>query len=304
MGDEHLDTISATESDEIIKSSVENLVPIPSELEGIPDKLCEIPTCVNDRIHVESDLVESLINRDTSIVYPSKIDPILEEFVSELAHIAPIPPGIVEADFDPNNDTSSNDDDFEDVKNVNFEEVNDVDQEEKYRLITNIKSLKDNPTPVMDSDSSDTSLFYSNNSLPEFESFSDHLEETRSGSTTTHANYSLPEYESFHFDNPSFPRPPSEPPDVEFRLNLEPEINNFDVLYNDEPFYPGEGENFVFVNVEEDDSLTFTTCTFLHLSPTPRPLIYLAPPGVKIRSLTPTSSLRASGISFVPPRTN
>ncbi|GJY38224.1 hypothetical protein Tco_0424588 [Tanacetum coccineum] len=29
MGDEHLDTIPATESDEVIKSSVENLVPIP-----------------------------------------------------------------------------------------------------------------------------------------------------------------------------------------------------------------------------------------------------------------------------------
>ncbi|GKF55431.1 hypothetical protein Tco_0165771, partial [Tanacetum coccineum] len=73
------------------------------------------------------------------------------------------------------------------------------------------------------------------------------MEETRSGSTTTHANYSLPEYdsflfyiepdqggltsvvtsdnsnepllellefESFHFD-PSIPRPPPEPPDVE-----------------------------------------------------------------------------------------
>ncbi|GJY00415.1 hypothetical protein Tco_0357433, partial [Tanacetum coccineum] len=34
MGDEHLDTILATESDEVIKSSVENLVSIPSEPEG------------------------------------------------------------------------------------------------------------------------------------------------------------------------------------------------------------------------------------------------------------------------------
>ncbi|GJY80835.1 hypothetical protein Tco_0493586 [Tanacetum coccineum] len=37
MGDEHLDTIPATESDEVIKSSVENLIPIPSEPEGILD---------------------------------------------------------------------------------------------------------------------------------------------------------------------------------------------------------------------------------------------------------------------------
>nr|GFC06959.1 hypothetical protein [Tanacetum cinerariifolium] len=37
MGDEHLDTIPATESDEVIKSSVENLILIPSESEGIPE---------------------------------------------------------------------------------------------------------------------------------------------------------------------------------------------------------------------------------------------------------------------------
>nr|GEV40580.1 hypothetical protein [Tanacetum cinerariifolium] len=35
MGDEHLDTIWATKSDEVIKSSVENLIPIPSESEGL-----------------------------------------------------------------------------------------------------------------------------------------------------------------------------------------------------------------------------------------------------------------------------
>ncbi|GJX39591.1 hypothetical protein Tco_0252894 [Tanacetum coccineum] len=37
MEDEHLDTILATESDELIKSSVENLVPIPSESEDFSD---------------------------------------------------------------------------------------------------------------------------------------------------------------------------------------------------------------------------------------------------------------------------
>nr|GEZ40496.1 hypothetical protein [Tanacetum cinerariifolium] len=43
MGDEHLDTIPETESDKLIKSSVENLVPIPSESEGIPDNMCDVP---------------------------------------------------------------------------------------------------------------------------------------------------------------------------------------------------------------------------------------------------------------------
>nr|GFC45098.1 hypothetical protein [Tanacetum cinerariifolium] len=43
MGDEHLDTIPTTGSDEVIKSSVENLVPIPSESEGIPENMCDVP---------------------------------------------------------------------------------------------------------------------------------------------------------------------------------------------------------------------------------------------------------------------
>ncbi|GJV52373.1 hypothetical protein Tco_1448114 [Tanacetum coccineum] len=45
MEDEHLDAIPATESDEVIKFSVENLVPTPSESEGIPDKMCDVPLC-------------------------------------------------------------------------------------------------------------------------------------------------------------------------------------------------------------------------------------------------------------------
>ncbi|GJS09466.1 hypothetical protein Tco_0366262 [Tanacetum coccineum] len=270
----HLDTIPATESDEVIKSSVENLVPIPSEFKGISDDTCDVPNCDNNYVNVESYLEESLINRDTSIVHSSKIDPILKEFVGELAHIAPIPPGIVEDDFDSNDDTSSDDDYFEDIEYVSLEEVNDVDQEEKEfdledifqiqdvilrekllkisRLISNTESLKDNPIPVVDSDSSETSLSFLDNSLPEFESFSDHTEETRSGSTTTHANYSLPEYESFHFDNSSLPRPLPEPPDV-----------CLDMLYNDEFFEPRGDGNVVVPNVEEDNSFTFVIRTFL-----------------------------------------
>nr|GEV53005.1 reverse transcriptase domain-containing protein [Tanacetum cinerariifolium] len=84
-------------------------------------------------------------------------------------------------------------------------------------LIAQIKSLNDNPTPdhvlkppslfpipVEDSDSflekSDTSLAYSDNSLPEYETFSKHMEETNSSSITTHADYSLPKYDSFLFE--------------------------------------------------------------------------------------------------------
>nr|GEZ95323.1 hypothetical protein [Tanacetum cinerariifolium] len=41
--DEHIDTIPTTESDEFIKSSVENLIPIPSESECIPEHMCDVP---------------------------------------------------------------------------------------------------------------------------------------------------------------------------------------------------------------------------------------------------------------------
>ncbi|GJY21990.1 hypothetical protein Tco_0394556 [Tanacetum coccineum] len=295
MRDEHLSTISATESDEVIKSSVEILVPIPSEFEGISDDTSDVLTCDNNRVNVEIDFVESLIDRDTSIVYSSKIDPILEEFAGELAHIALIPLGIVEADFDPNDDTSSDDDYFEDVEYVSFEEVNDVEQEEKEFDLEDILQIQD--VILRDGLLNKRCLITNNESLKDNLLYSsqgyDHTEETRSGSTTTHANYSLSEYESFHFDDPSFPRPPPEPPDVEI---LEPENNNFDMLNNDESFDPREGENVVFLNDEEDDSFTFTIRTFLPFVTYPRGFLpYLAPSGVEIRFLTQTSILRAWG---------
>jgi hypothetical protein len=44
MGDEHLSTIPAKESDEFIKYSAENLVPIPKESQGISDHMCDLPS--------------------------------------------------------------------------------------------------------------------------------------------------------------------------------------------------------------------------------------------------------------------
>ncbi|GKE26480.1 hypothetical protein Tco_1441864, partial [Tanacetum coccineum] len=219
MGDEHLDTILETESDEVIKSSVEDLVSIPSESEGIFDNMCDVPFCDKNHFYAEYDLLESLLNRDTSIVYSPKIDSLLEEFTGELAPINPIPLGIHEADFNPEGDirliekllyddyASSDDDPLyskdidyveaspPDFELVSLEEVKDDILHEKllniYLLIAKIESLNDNPTPdcvlkspspfpipVEDSDSffkkSNTSLSYSDNSLPEFKTFSDH----------------------------------------------------------------------------------------------------------------------------------
>nr|GFB49975.1 hypothetical protein [Tanacetum cinerariifolium] len=124
MGDWHINTILATESDEFIKSYVENLVPNPSESEG--ENGCDMPACFTtlsnalfdaeyefdssddqslsdedvpekifsnplfeeeiismkiDQHHfnVESDLIESLLNHDSSIIHSySKIDALLD----------------------------------------------------------------------------------------------------------------------------------------------------------------------------------------------------------------------------------
>ncbi|GJY13241.1 hypothetical protein Tco_0382550 [Tanacetum coccineum] len=120
MEDKHLDTILEAELDELIKSSVEDLIHTPSESDGISESECDLPVYDdsspkkdevlddiisippvngNDHFNAKSSLIESVLNRDNVISYP-KIDFLLEEFAGELALIAPIPPGIIEADFD------------------------------------------------------------------------------------------------------------------------------------------------------------------------------------------------------------
>nr|GEX21533.1 hypothetical protein [Tanacetum cinerariifolium] len=100
MGDKYLSIILETKSDEVIKSSVEDLVPIPSESEGILDNMCDVPFSDKNHFDDESDLIKYLLTRDTLIVYSSKIDSLLEEFADELVHIDPIPSGINETDSD------------------------------------------------------------------------------------------------------------------------------------------------------------------------------------------------------------
>nr|GFC67648.1 hypothetical protein [Tanacetum cinerariifolium] len=73
------------------------------------------------------------------------------------------------------------------------------------------------------------------------------------------------ENKSFYFDHqndPSFPRPPLEPPDDEF--DFEPNLgevisavtNNIDELNEDECFDPG-GDINVSTNLEDDDYFPF-----------------------------------------------
>nr|GFC86402.1 hypothetical protein [Tanacetum cinerariifolium] len=67
MGDEHLDTIPTTELDEVIKSSVEDLVPIPSDFEGIPDTICDVHLDNNHTTLEAKDHVEIRNNGSESV---------------------------------------------------------------------------------------------------------------------------------------------------------------------------------------------------------------------------------------------
>ncbi|GKA65695.1 hypothetical protein Tco_0765402 [Tanacetum coccineum] len=94
MGDEYLNTIPETK-----KSSVENLVPIPSEFKGISEDICDMPSCDDDHFNAECGLINSLLSQDILIASP-KIDFLPEEFVGELDFIDPILPGIDEDNID------------------------------------------------------------------------------------------------------------------------------------------------------------------------------------------------------------
>ncbi|GJZ33556.1 zf-CCHC domain-containing protein [Tanacetum coccineum] len=80
MGDEHLSTIPKTEMDKVIKSSVENLVPIPSEFEGISEDTCDVPVCedpsifdaLNDLSEILSDSNDDGTSSDDDIFETSR----------------------------------------------------------------------------------------------------------------------------------------------------------------------------------------------------------------------------------------
>nr|GEZ34844.1 hypothetical protein [Tanacetum cinerariifolium] len=208
MGDEHLDTISATESDKFIKSSVENLIPIPSESEGIPEHMCDVPSHNNSPpLDVSKDQIEdfsesnnevSSIDDDSfsidDIDYVEASPPDSKLVSSEVMEIVIPEVGGIDDDILL---TINHDDLREKLRNINL-------------LISKIEALNAIPTPssYCKTKSSSTSLNSLleetntfDNSLPEFETFCFDVEEISSGSTTTSPDISLPKYEVFHDDH-------------------------------------------------------------------------------------------------------
>nr|GEV23036.1 reverse transcriptase domain-containing protein [Tanacetum cinerariifolium] len=136
MGDEHLDTIPAMESNEFIKSSVENLAPNPSESKG--EYECDVPDCddfttfsnllfdADDDFSSKTHFIKRLLY-DNSSPRPSKecisknsnaefesfspfpipvedSNSFMEEIDLAFTSDDPMPPGIEEDDYDSEGD--------------------------------------------------------------------------------------------------------------------------------------------------------------------------------------------------------
>nr|GEZ71507.1 hypothetical protein [Tanacetum cinerariifolium] len=135
MGDEHIDTISATESDEVIKSSVKYLVPIPSESEDILDTMCDVHL-VNNPTHLEAkDHFEIVINSNDDIS-SSDDDSLYNENI-EYVEASPHDSELVSLEV-------------AEIVIPEEKEIEDDNLREKllnvHLLIANIEALKDNPT--------------------------------------------------------------------------------------------------------------------------------------------------------------
>nr|GEZ27288.1 hypothetical protein [Tanacetum cinerariifolium] len=165
-------------NDEVIKSSVEDLVPIPSESEGIPEHKCDVPFHDNfPPLDVSKDQIE---------------------------------------DFsESNNEVSSIDDDSFSVDNIDYVEASPPDSELVSSEVMEIVIPEEtntfhNSLPEFENFyfdlgeiSSGSTTTHSDISLPDYEAFyfnNDHIKEISSGSTTTHSDISLSEYDSFIFD--------------------------------------------------------------------------------------------------------
>nr|GEZ99181.1 hypothetical protein [Tanacetum cinerariifolium] len=256
---EHLNTIPSTESDEFIKSCVENLVPNPSESEG--ENGCDVLACFTtfsnvlfdaeyesdssdnqscsdedfleeifsnplfeeeiipikiDQHHfnAESDLIESMLNHDSSIIPSSlKIDSLLDEFAGKLTLLKSIPPGIDETDCYPEEDIHL-------IERLLYD--NSSPRPPKGFVSNNsdadIESFSQSPIPVEDNGSHieeiDLSFNPDDPMSPSIKEDDDDSERDILILEEFLDNYSLslPVNESFHFDIPSFSRPPAKPP--------------------------------------------------------------------------------------------
>nr|GFA45881.1 hypothetical protein [Tanacetum cinerariifolium] len=213
MGYKNPNTTLKTESDEIIKSGVEELLPILSENEVTSEdkKECDVPVCENS--------------------------PICDDY-SEIF-----------SDSKNADDISSDDDDFEDIEYVEASlpdpEIVSVEEEN----VVYHEEEEDNFSPELETfcdrteeTRSGNTTTHADNSLSEYDSFCFEIEPDQERLINVVKNEgdirflealliddSIPftnnESSESDFDNPSFPRPPPDPLDAEFDFELDADIS-------------------------------------------------------------------------------
>nr|GEW88989.1 hypothetical protein [Tanacetum cinerariifolium] len=165
--------------------------------------------------NTESDLIESLLNHDSSIISSSsKIDSLLDEFAGDLILLKTILPGIDETDCDPEEEIHLNEKLLYD---------NSSPRPSKGFLFENsdaeIESFSPFPIHVEDSDSFMEEIdlsFTPDEPMPPGIEEDDYDSERVMfifEELLSNDSLSLPENESFHFNIQSFPRHPANPPD-------------------------------------------------------------------------------------------
>ncbi|GKD42520.1 hypothetical protein Tco_1267165 [Tanacetum coccineum] len=249
MGDEHLNTIPKTESDELIKSSDENLVLIPSESEDFShiESECDVPDCDDSQTTNFSKFSNPLFDDSTSsddykfnLIHNEDLDstskndrfdtksylleslfnrdtlmassPKIDSLLDEFAdELKTIPPGIVNTDH-------------EEYISMMERLLYDNSTPRPPKAFqansdTIIESLPTFPIPVEDSDSlmEEIDLFLTpDDSMPpgiENDDYDSEGDILFLEELLSNDSSSLPENESFHFNISSSPRPPAKPPD-------------------------------------------------------------------------------------------
>nr|GEX39037.1 hypothetical protein [Tanacetum cinerariifolium] len=224
MGDEHLDTIPVTESNELIKSSVEDLVPIPSESEALKD----------------NSTPSSKFSTKSSSTFPKSVleetstfDDSLPEFENFCFDLEEISSGST---------TTHSDISFSDYESFSF---------------------YDGHIEEISSGSTTTHSDISFSDYESFSFYDGHIEEISSGSTTTHSDISLSEYDSFIFDLSNDHFPPTDMSDFtheEFADELAHIISppEYDCFYFRD--LPDPGEWISSLNSGIFENLSSTTC--------------------------------------------
>nr|GFA03077.1 hypothetical protein [Tanacetum cinerariifolium] len=241
MGDEHLDTIPATESDEVINSSIEDLVPIPCESEGIHDTMCDVHL-VNNPTPLEAKDYFEIVTKSNDDISSSDGDSLYNE---NIEYVEASPHDSEVFSFEVAEVVISKDEEIED-DNLRRKLLN------VHLLIANIEALKDNPTPSSEfltkssstspkSFLEETNTFYK--SLPEFENFCFDFEDISSGSTTTHSDISLPDYEVFSFYDDHIKEISSGSTTTHFDISLS-EYDSFIFDLSNDQFPPTDRSDF------------------------------------------------------------